>query len=343
MNVNTPINSYFAAANGYTGFRSYFKSVFDSNELKKMYIIKGGPGTGKSTLMKSISEYYADKAIVTRIYCSSDHNSLDGVLIEKDGLRVGIADGTAPHVIDPAYPGAVEEIINLADGFDYDSLAAERDQIILLSKAKKDSYDKAYSFLRAAGESHRILTDILLSNKTYIEAEWLDSELAKETDTTKHSHIRSDYLLGSFSKDGYKMMRNEINKELILIPGDGVSEYLITDQIKKKLDYEDKIVRIYPSAFSDEYTDAIETETCLFSINHNEINKENCPLYIDDEEYIRIKKIYDRLLSESRIYFSKASEYHFKLESIYSSNISFDNNKYKYESIIHTLNTLFDK
>jgi len=45
------VNSYFAAANGYDGFVSYFEKVFDAKDYTRLFILKGGPGTGKSSIM----------------------------------------------------------------------------------------------------------------------------------------------------------------------------------------------------------------------------------------------------------------------------------------------------
>ena len=49
-----PKNSFFAAANGYSGFKSIFDSVFDRKISTRTFIIKGGPGTGKSSLMRNL-------------------------------------------------------------------------------------------------------------------------------------------------------------------------------------------------------------------------------------------------------------------------------------------------
>ena len=53
---------YFASANGYRGFRSYFNEVFAEEGLDKLFILKGGPGTGKSTLMKRLAHLRSDRA-----------------------------------------------------------------------------------------------------------------------------------------------------------------------------------------------------------------------------------------------------------------------------------------
>ena len=51
----------FAAANGYLGFKSYFREVFKPSLLSRLYILKGGPGTGKSSYMKKIFSVFKEK------------------------------------------------------------------------------------------------------------------------------------------------------------------------------------------------------------------------------------------------------------------------------------------
>ena len=55
-----------------------------------------------------------------RVLCSSDPDSLDGVIFPQ--IRACIADGTSPHVIEPRFPGAVEELVNLGDYWDEEQL-----------------------------------------------------------------------------------------------------------------------------------------------------------------------------------------------------------------------------
>lgn len=83
------------------------------------YILKGGPGTGKSTLMKKVAEAFSDHP-VSLYYCSSDIRSLDAVVIEDKKLIV--VDGTAPHVFEAYYPGASQEVVNLGEFWDSEIL-----------------------------------------------------------------------------------------------------------------------------------------------------------------------------------------------------------------------------
>ena len=50
------ISTYFAAANSYRGFISYFDKIFPSTEFEKIFVLKGGPGTGKTTVANIIAK-----------------------------------------------------------------------------------------------------------------------------------------------------------------------------------------------------------------------------------------------------------------------------------------------
>ena len=54
QNYTSNNEKYFAAANSYKGFKSYFDRIFAPEQFDRIYIIKGGPGTGKSSIMKNI-------------------------------------------------------------------------------------------------------------------------------------------------------------------------------------------------------------------------------------------------------------------------------------------------
>ena len=82
-----------------------------------LYILKGMPGGGKSSMMKEIGKRAYEKGYSVELHhCPSDPNSIDAVVIEE--LRIGIIDGTPPHPVDPVYPGVSEVIIDLTQYID---------------------------------------------------------------------------------------------------------------------------------------------------------------------------------------------------------------------------------
>ena len=92
--------SFFGATNGYSGFKSNFERIFGYPEVEKLFIIKGGPGTGKSTLMRKIEERYSNRFDTTIILCSSDPGSLDGVIISgPDNAHGGVERTIIVHYV----------------------------------------------------------------------------------------------------------------------------------------------------------------------------------------------------------------------------------------------------
>lgn len=153
MNETTP-RRYFAASNSCRGFCNYYGDVFTETSAHRLYIIKGGPGTGKSHFMKTVARRARGQGYaVTEYACSSDPVSLDGILLQKEGVpTLGILDGTAPHVREPVLPGARDEIINLGEFWDAARLAGDGDRIRTLGERKAAAYSRAYAYLAAAGE-----------------------------------------------------------------------------------------------------------------------------------------------------------------------------------------------
>lgn len=140
---------YFAGGNTSIGFHSLFDYITDLESCDRRLIIKGGPGTGKSTMMKRIGELMNERGFCTELFfCSSDNESLDGLSVPDLGFS--IVDGTAPHTIDPSLPGARDEIVNLGDCWDTDRLRRHRQEIAALIQQNGFFFVQAYQCLREA-------------------------------------------------------------------------------------------------------------------------------------------------------------------------------------------------
>ena len=110
----------FAGANSGGGFQSFYETILSDSEIKRIYILKGGPGTGKSSFMRDAASLAASRGLsVESYFCSSDPSSLDAVVL---GGKYAILDGTAPHTVEASAPGAREEIINLGAFWNSDKL-----------------------------------------------------------------------------------------------------------------------------------------------------------------------------------------------------------------------------
>ena len=146
---------FYLGANTPVGFVGYLDDLYDAGDGWQAYIIKSGPGTGKSSLMRTVMNTMSELGQEPEaIYCSSDPRSLDGVLFPK--LKICILDGTAPHVIEPQYPGAYETTVNLCSCWNEDLLQSRRPEIIALSRQNAACHQQCVRFLSAA---HSLLYD----------------------------------------------------------------------------------------------------------------------------------------------------------------------------------------
>ncbi len=151
--LSTGEDSYFAASNSQSGFCSYYGECFDRPEIGRVYAVKGGPGTGKSRFMREVADAgLAAGYRAEHIYCSSDPDSLDGVLLFKDGEGIALLDATAPHVYEPRRVGYREQIVNLGEFWDPLQLQARAEEIEELNRRRSDAYRRAYRFLAGYGE-----------------------------------------------------------------------------------------------------------------------------------------------------------------------------------------------
>lgn len=142
---------YFLGANSAEGFISYFGECYDRFDNWRAYIIKGGPGTGKSSFMKRVAVKAGEKGYsVVLCPCSSDPESLDGIIIKE--IKTVVLDGTAPHITEPVFAGVCETIVNLGDFWNSDLLRKKADEIIDITLQNKKLHKTASTYIAAAGE-----------------------------------------------------------------------------------------------------------------------------------------------------------------------------------------------
>lgn len=165
------IYSSFLGANTPQGFVSLFDELYNPYRSCRAFIVKGGPGTGKSTLMKKAGAKFEKEGFdVEYVYCSSDPQSLDGIIIPEKGIS--IADGTSPHILEPKFPGAAENIINTGAFWNREKLFSRQDEIRTLTLENSMCHRRSAKYLAAAGSINE--ENIRLGNK-YIDTDKTDN------------------------------------------------------------------------------------------------------------------------------------------------------------------------
>ncbi|NCB52351.1 MAG: hypothetical protein EOM54_10795 [Clostridia bacterium] len=144
---NGLVTRWFLGANSGAGFYSLYDS-FASEDGDFLWVVKGGPGCGKSVFMKRIGSAAEKNGLdVEYIYCSGDPASLDGIYLPS--LKTGWIDGTAPHTLDPVCFGATGAYLDLGAYCDVGGAHKIRGEIAELTCRYKAQYVRAYDCLRA--------------------------------------------------------------------------------------------------------------------------------------------------------------------------------------------------
>lgn len=145
--------SYFLGGASPTGFTTSFWQ-----EHCGYYgcFLKGGPGTGKSTLMKKIAAAFAGEEL-SLWHCASDPHSLDAVVLEERGIF--IADATAPHEAGTQLPFVTGEIVDLAAGLSPAPIREHRAEILHLYQENSAAHSQVRKGLAGIAEMEAMIAD----------------------------------------------------------------------------------------------------------------------------------------------------------------------------------------
>ncbi len=331
--ANGQVSCSFIAANGYRGFRSRFDEVYQTKQYEHLFIVKGGPGTGKSHAMKEIGKN-AEKigADCEYIYCSSDPDSLDGLILEKNGCRIGILDGTAPHTRCTEIPGAVDEIVNLGEFWDSTRLSPHRDRIFALQQEKSKAYRHAYRYLRIAGEADAYLTDLL---EACIDHKKLQHAVARTVQKLPDSKVPGMQLRyrQACSMKGISYLPIKSAKETKISDYLGSARYYLSYLKKELLAQGRHAFTLYPTCYTDTVTDAILlTESgILFTAATEEKSAEvnmkrflqKAPLALYRSEIRHLRNVCQDMQEHAIHALQQAGGHHFALEEIYGDAMNF--------------------
>ena len=351
MNSNKLKNNdrYFAAANSYGGFISYFNREFCSTDFSRVYVIKGGPGTGKSSFMKKMAKAFdCYECDIEYIFCSSDPKSLDGIKIQKNNKKVAILDGTAPHERDAVVGGAVDEIINLAENWDRRFLISQREKILDIGEEKANAYKRAYFYLSCAGKIDEYISQLhklgFSKNKAKIKAEGL----VVANSGVGMTKIK-DRTISSFGKLGYYRLsgiRDEYSTKIPL-SGNHYSCALFLSEIYETIKNISDVVTKFHSPLSPERLEglSLENENCIiFEAAEGVINTDELVSIskVDRDMIGRLETHLGEMINEATRWFEIASDMHFRLEEIYSRAMNFEKNDIIFDKKLEEIKNILE-
>ena len=324
---------YFAASNSSDGFKSYFSEIF--SRADRLYIIKGGPGTGKSSLMKRFAERAEARGYALEYYyCSSDPSSLDGVLAIKDNYSVGMLDGTPPHSMELTYPGAREQIVDLGRFWKSELLQKQKNEIFSLAAKKSNAYKRAYDYLRSCGNL-RAVTDSLLRQVVFADKIRSVAERTVEAMQLKEgSAVAIPAILKAVGMTGEVGISSFEHAKTVYTVGElyGVGGIFL-DAVKCELMRRNARLRISYDPICQSRVDGIYVENVdtAFILSTGESEKSINPRRFVSRDGMR--EIRGELRYAARLYsdcrdgaihaLGEAKIYHFLLEDIYRQSMDF--------------------
>lgn len=333
-------NAYFAASNSTVGFISYYEEIFRTSRIEHIWAIKGGPGTGKSRFMRDVSNCAIENGwACEHIYCSSDPDSLDAVILTQEG-RDGIAilDATAPHLFEPLCPGAREDIVNLGQFWNSDALSARRAEIEQLNRKKGDAYRRAYRYLSGFGDMRAnrdsLAAPFIQREKIALQAQKLLRDLpCGEAYSAQAALIHSVGMRGEVGFDTYF---NEAKEIYIISDCHGAAQYFMMElgklAVQKRL-----AIRLSHDPVEAEKIDGLffnESGIAVVVCPEGECDypHHRIPMrrFVDTASMKHVRRelrFNDRISrafkTEALAALEKVREVHFRLEDIYSAAMDF--------------------
>lgn len=344
--------SFFLGANSGQGFYSFYNELIDLKKANSVYILKGGPGSGKSSLMKKVAKASEDAGYaVEKIYCSSDPDSLDAIIIPK--LAKAIVDGTSPHIVEPKYPLAVERYVNLGEFADYGEISNKKDEIISVKEKYSKYFEHVYRLTASAAHIDNELFDMALGGvlieKLHNKAHGIVSREIRGKGKGKNTKHR---FASSISPKGYvSLFSDKVNNfthTFVLEDSFGLGHFILTPILKAAEDSGFECIACQNPLIPERLEHLIIPELSLSFITSDKEHPYSGEYYrkmhIDaliDSDILRTKKQRISLLRKARTsvlddaceILREAKLVHDVLEDLYNPHINFEK-LYKYTNTL---------
>ena len=346
--VGGHVRKVFPGGNTAYGFFSFYDYIAPP-DANKIFVIKGGPGVGKSTFMRKIAEAVRSRGYDVELHCcSSDNGSLDGVYIPA--LDVALIDGTAPHVVDPKNPGAVDEIIHLGDYWDEARMRRNRTEILTLNREVGRLFRRAYAYLAAAliflnevesyyqdtgaldrGGLHRVAMDLI---------EEIFAGTAPQRRTPKDRHLFATAITPDGPVNHLETVVGHLRRRYIITGDDGTEKNTVISRVLDAALMRGFDVEVYHCALDPKKVDHLVIPALGVAVV-NEVephfySPKDGDRLIDTMQYVdtgiqdaflgertRAREMYREAFSQAVWFIAKAKKTHDEMEKYYVPNMDF--------------------
>ena len=345
------VSRFFLGANSRYGFYSLYDQ-FACNPKDHLSIIKGGPGTGKSTFMKRIGAAAEEKGHdVEYILCSGDPDSLDGVYIPS--LHKAWVDGTSPHIIEPKHYGIDGSYVNLGSFCQNENLSSKNQVIRNTSTAHRLCYQKAYLYLESVGKltdysqkvSEEQITAVRKRAQSKIKRELHNCPILPSPPLKR--------FISAISYNGKLTLTSTLNSlcnRLCILSSSIGLEQIFFQEVLAEVNKQHLFYILCPSPLNPLQTEAIlfpqlklcfciELSTSGFTGTIRTIHLDTSVENIEKAEIKTNEKLYREVMDAATLQLYRAKQYHDELESYYRPALDINALNAYTDSVIRSLFT----
>lgn len=333
----------FPGGNTSEGFKSFFDYVIPKN-VNIIFCMKGGPGVGKSSLMKKIAKEMIDRGYDVDLYpCSSDPSSLDAIVIRD--LGAVMLDATAPHIVDPKNPGAIDEILDLGQFWDRKGIEDNKEEVLACNKEVSRFFKMGFKYFEAAAPIAYEIQSKNIDCMNFGEINKLTTELINnifESCIPNKEYKPTIHLFGSaLSPIGHVEYTDTILKDInniYYLEGDlGTGKSTLLNKIASRSEEYGIEAEVFHTPLLPEKIETIVIKDLDIAITTSKLFKDNnkktinLNLFMDEEKHKKYKEelkfsnnILNELVNYGLLNINKAKEEHDKLEEYYIPNMDFE-------------------
>lgn len=226
------------------GFYTFIPELLDG--LKKVYILKGAPGTGKATFIRMLGESMYKQGYEIEFWISAmEVLSPDGVYIPL--LECAVVNGSLPQAIDPKYPGIRDDIIYFHEFWNKEEIGKQQEGIIALFNNIEDHRLNSLRYLQDARD---LKVNLREEYKNFLnwenlkkKMEELSNQIFAEPGGEKH------YFATALTPDGLvnyvEELSSECSKRYIFKGFTGSSKNLVIDELADRARKKGHFVEYY--------------------------------------------------------------------------------------------------
>lgn len=348
---------YFAGGNTLNGFINLYNNIAGKHDRNRLYIIKGGSGVGKSTLLRKVAKEFIDRDYLVEYYhCTSDISSLDGICIPQ--FKIAMVDGTNPHIIEPSLVNITDFTIDLSKYIDISQVINKREQVTRILDDKANCFKLAYESIATLGTLYlsnaRIIANNINRNKM---TELTDTILSKIDYSSLYTDSPRQLFEGAITADGEVYLENTLaNEKVIYLSGNQQVSSILLAEIYEQLKYKNAIkeVRYSPISTSSIYGltigDTILTvnpnTTTVQSINYIELSTNKMLTTLNSNDKLAFEyncTMQEILMNHICEFLTLAQKQHQLIELVYTPAVNFAPINYLTNELIQDLLSTYIK